>query len=50
MEWPPRSGTLRRFPEVDGAEWFAIPQARQRINVAQRAILERLEAMTGGCD
>ena len=35
MEWPPRSGSEREFPEVDRAEWFAPEQARRKINPAQ---------------
>ena len=44
MEWPPRSGAARRFPEVDRAEWFALDEARERINPAQAAFLDRLRA------
>lgn len=43
MEWPPRSGRMREFPEVDRAAWFALPEARERINPAQAALLDRLE-------
>ena len=43
MEWPPRSGHLQAFPEVDRAEFFPINEARQRINPAQVASLEELE-------
>jgi predicted NUDIX family NTP pyrophosphohydrolase len=42
MEWPPRSGVRREFPEVDRAEWFTLAEARRRINPAQVAFLERL--------
>jgi predicted NUDIX family NTP pyrophosphohydrolase len=42
MEWPPRSGQLREFPEVDRAEWFGVAEARERINPAQAAFLDRL--------
>jgi predicted NUDIX family NTP pyrophosphohydrolase len=42
MEWPPRSGKEREFPEVDRAEWFAPAQARLKINPAQAAFLDRL--------
>jgi predicted NUDIX family NTP pyrophosphohydrolase len=42
MEWPPRSGALREFPEVDRAEWFAPEQARRKINPAQVAFLDKL--------
>jgi predicted NUDIX family NTP pyrophosphohydrolase len=42
MEWPPRSGALRDFPEVDRAEWFALDEARRRILPAQAPLLDRL--------
>jgi predicted NUDIX family NTP pyrophosphohydrolase len=42
MQWPPRSGRMHEFPEVDRAEWFALAQARERINPAQAAFLDRL--------
>jgi predicted NUDIX family NTP pyrophosphohydrolase len=42
IEWPPRSGQVREFPEVDRAEWFGLDEARERINPAQAALLERL--------
>jgi predicted NUDIX family NTP pyrophosphohydrolase len=42
IEWPPRSGVRREFPEVDRAQWFALAEARRRINPAQRVFLERL--------
>ena len=44
MEWPPRSGKEREFPEVDRAEWFVPEQARLKINPAQAAFLDRLLA------
>lgn len=44
LEWPPRSGRRGEFPEVDRAEWFAMGEARRRINPAQAAFLDRLEA------
>ena len=48
MEWPPRSGTFRSFPEVDRAGWFALPEAKERILPGQRPLLEQLEALLGG--
>jgi predicted NUDIX family NTP pyrophosphohydrolase len=45
IEWPPRSGKRQTFPEVDRAEWFDLPAAREKINQAQRELLDRLEAM-----
>ena len=44
MEWPPRSGRSQEFPEVDRAGWFAPAEARERINPAQVALLDRLSA------
>jgi predicted NUDIX family NTP pyrophosphohydrolase len=44
MQWPPRSGTVREFPEVDRAQWFSIEQARAKINPAQGELLDRLLA------
>lgn len=44
LEWPPRSGVRRHFPEIDRAQWFALPQARERINPAQVPLLDRLAA------
>ncbi|MGJ5049937.1 NUDIX domain-containing protein [Bradyrhizobium oligotrophicum] len=48
LEWPPRSGRLQRFPEVDRAAWFDLAEARVRINPAQAALLDRLVAIGGG--
>jgi predicted NUDIX family NTP pyrophosphohydrolase len=42
MEWPPRSGRQSEFPEVDRAAWFSVAEARERINPAQAAFLDRL--------
>jgi predicted NUDIX family NTP pyrophosphohydrolase len=46
MEWPPRSGTVREFPEVDRAGWFDPDTAKAKLVNAQRglvdALLERL--------
>jgi predicted NUDIX family NTP pyrophosphohydrolase len=44
MEWPPRSGERRSFPEVDEARWMSLPEARQRLIVAQGEFLDRLAA------
>ena len=45
MEWPPRSGKLRSFPEVDRAEWFPISEAGKRILKGQLPLLDQLEAL-----
>jgi predicted NUDIX family NTP pyrophosphohydrolase len=42
MQWPPRSGQMQEFPEVDRAGWFGVADARERINPAQAAFLDRL--------
>lgn len=42
LEWPPRSGKRRVFPEVDRARWFSLDDARAKINPAQRDFLDRL--------
>jgi predicted NUDIX family NTP pyrophosphohydrolase len=46
MEWPPRSGQMREFPEVDRAQWFGLEEARERINPAQAPLLDRLRQAT----
>jgi predicted NUDIX family NTP pyrophosphohydrolase len=42
MEWPPRSGRMAEFPEVDRAEFFDLPTARTKINAGQAALLDEL--------
>jgi predicted NUDIX family NTP pyrophosphohydrolase len=42
MEWPPRSGRIRSFPEVDRAAWFTIAEARERLLRAQTTLIDRL--------
>lgn len=42
MEWPPRSGRRREFPEVDRAEWMPVAEARPRLVAGQRPALDRL--------
>jgi predicted NUDIX family NTP pyrophosphohydrolase len=43
MEWPPRSGQQREFPEIDRGEWFPMPMAKEKILPAQQGFLEQLE-------
>jgi predicted NUDIX family NTP pyrophosphohydrolase len=43
MEWPPRSGRIQEFPEIDRVAWFELAEARVKIKAAQAAFLERLE-------
>jgi predicted NUDIX family NTP pyrophosphohydrolase len=42
LEWPPRSGRTRKFPEVDRGAWFDLTSAQDRIVAGQRPILEAL--------
>ncbi|NHC44461.1 NUDIX domain-containing protein [Motilibacter aurantiacus] len=44
MEWPPRSGRLQEFPEIDRAEWFDLEAARRKIFASQLPFLDRLAA------
>lgn len=44
MEWPPRSGKMQSFPEVDRAAWFDLRTARQKILPAQSMLIDRLES------
>jgi predicted NUDIX family NTP pyrophosphohydrolase len=44
VEWPPRSGRQLEIPEVDRAEWLSLDEARVKINPAQVALIDRLEA------
>jgi predicted NUDIX family NTP pyrophosphohydrolase len=43
MEWPPRSGRMREFPEIDRVEWLGLDEARDKIKAAQAPFLDRLE-------
>ncbi len=42
LEWPPRSGVQKYFPEVDQARWFSYHEACARVNGAQKPLLDRL--------
>ena len=42
MEWPPRSGRMQSFPEVDRAAWFTLAQAHTKILAGQRPLLDAL--------
>ena len=45
MEWPPRSGRMAEFPEVDRIEWFSFAEARDKILPAQAPLLRELESI-----
>ena len=42
LEWPPRSGRVLEFPEVDRVAWFDVPTAKEKIVRGQVALLDRL--------
>lgn len=42
LEWPPGSGTLREYPEIDDAGWFAEPEARTKLVKGQAQVLDAL--------
>jgi predicted NUDIX family NTP pyrophosphohydrolase len=42
LEWPPRSGRLQSFPEVDRAEWMPVEAARTRLVAGQVPVLDAL--------
>ena len=45
MEWPPKSGKMKSFPEIDKAAWFNLNEARKKIIDAQSALILELETM-----
>jgi len=47
MEWPPRSGRMQSFPEVDRAAWFSLTEARRKILAGQVPLVEQLEKLLG---
>lgn len=44
IEWPPKSGRMQTYPELDRVEWFGLEQAQRKINPAQRPFLDQLAA------
>jgi len=45
IEWPPRSGRMQAFPEVDRVEWMALSVAREKLLPSQIALLDRLAGL-----
>lgn len=43
IEWPPRSGIYKNFPEVDRANWFSFEEAIEKINVMQAGLIRDLQ-------
>ncbi len=48
LEWPPRSGRLQSFPEVDRAKWLSLEEARGMILPSQAPLLDAVEKLTAG--
>jgi predicted NUDIX family NTP pyrophosphohydrolase len=48
LEWPPRSGRKKTFPEVDRAQWFVPEEAREKILSGQQPFIDRLIEAIGG--
>ncbi len=46
LEWPPKSGRIQSFPEIDRAAWFDLESARAVIVAGQRPLLDRLTPRT----
>ncbi len=44
LEWPPRSGTTQKFPEIDRVAWFGLDDARRKLVAAQTEFVDRLAA------
>lgn len=45
LEWPPKSGKIREFPEVDRGAWFDLPAARMKLQSGQRGFLDQLREL-----
>jgi predicted NUDIX family NTP pyrophosphohydrolase len=47
IEWPPKSGKIKAFPEIDKAGWFTLEEAKEKINPAQFKLIEELTEKSG---
>jgi predicted NUDIX family NTP pyrophosphohydrolase len=47
LEWPPKSGRMQSFPEVDRAQWFTLAEAREKIQAGQAPFIDRLAEQLG---
>ncbi len=45
MEWPPRSGKMMEFPEIDRTEFFDLTTAKEKIKAGQEALIEELKGI-----
>ena len=48
LEWPPKSGRIREFPEIDRTACLDLETALEKVNAAQRVFLQRLKERAGG--
>ncbi len=48
VEWPPRTGQLQRFPELDRAAWFDVEVAKGKVIEGQEKLLARLKESRDG--
>ena len=42
LEWPPKTGRINEYPEVDRGEWFSVEAARQKILPSQAELISDL--------
>jgi predicted NUDIX family NTP pyrophosphohydrolase len=47
MEWPPHSGQMKEFPEIDRVDFFDVPTARRKIKDGQAGLIEELANILG---
>jgi predicted NUDIX family NTP pyrophosphohydrolase len=47
LEWPPRSGRRREFPEIDRGEWFGLEEAAKKIGKGQTTLIDQLRVLVG---
>jgi predicted NUDIX family NTP pyrophosphohydrolase len=47
LEWPPHSGQMKEFPEVDRAAWFPLAEATEKIHPGQAGFLQELARLVG---
>lgn len=47
MEWPPKSGRIQTYPEVDRACWFLLYEVRDKMLISQIPLIDELEALLG---
>ncbi|MGN6569700.1 MAG: NUDIX domain-containing protein [Flavipsychrobacter sp.] len=48
IEWPPASGKMKEFPEIDKAEWYSLTATKEKINPAQFAFVAELQQLLTG--